>query len=141
MFQTPQWLPVQLVPQPDGKVKKIPLDYRTGKPGNAHDPALWLTYDTARALGGPVGFVITPPYFFIDLDEVRRGDGWTQEALDIVARFPGAYVEVSQSGRGLHIIGTYDGPEPVHRPQPRGFPGGIYTNGRFCHITGVTSWR
>lgn len=138
MYETPQWIPVRLVPQADGKVKKLPLDYRTGEPGNAHDPTLWLPYEAARALGGEIGFVLTAddPYFFIDLDEVTVGGTWSQEALDILAAFPHCYREISQSGRGMHIIGRYEGPEPVHQPQPHGFPGGIYTSKRFCHITG-----
>ena len=137
MINVAQWVPVQLIPQPDGKVKKVPLDYRTGRAGDAHDPALWLTHAAAVALGGPVGFVITPtdPYFFIDLDGIRIGDTWSPEALAVCAQFPGAYVEVSQSGRGLHIIGRYDGPRPVH--STRSSPLELYTGGRFVVITGT----
>lgn len=140
MYETHQWIPVRLVPRAGGKVDKIPLDYRTGEPGNAHDPALWLRYEVARSMGGEIGFVLTAndPYFCIDLDNVAEGDRWSQEALDILASFPHCYREISQSGRGMHIIGRYEGPEPVHQPQPEGFPGGIYTSKRFIHITGRT---
>lgn len=143
MNDTPQWVLVKLVPQADGKVLKLPVDYRTGKVGDAHDPTLWLPRAMAESLaadlGCGIGFVFTAadPYCFIDGDHVRTGAGWSPAFLEMVQGFAGAYMEVSQSGEGLHIICRYTGPEPAHKPQPKGFPGGIYTSKRFAHITGT----
>lgn len=79
---------------------------------DAHNPANWISYDQARQSTYGVAFVFTDndPYFFLDLDkcfDVNTGD-WTNEAKAIFGSFPGAWGEVSQSGKGLHIIGKCD---------------------------------
>ncbi len=98
---------------------KIPFSHATGQKINAHDPANWLTYETAKsnANGGHVGFVLTEndPYFCVDIDNAKIDAGWSDHAIRIMSWFPGAYVEISTSGTGLHIIGRYTGPAPPHR--------------------------
>lgn len=116
-----QFIPVRLVPLPDGKVDKLPIDYQTGKvtpkgSGGAHNPAVWLTYEAAAlcaegyalatGLRHGVGFVLTDddPFICVDIDGCLQPDGnWSPLALDLYRSLPGAVVEVSQSGRGLHI--------------------------------------
>jgi hypothetical protein len=118
-----------------GKMDKIPTDWRTGDPANAHDPAIWTDYDTAFACGGGrVGFVFTgqDPFWFLDIDEALLPDNtWSPLAQELCASFPGAAIEVSISGRGLHIFGT--GQVPKH--STRG-PGGLelYHTGRFVAL-------
>jgi hypothetical protein len=56
-----------------------------------------------------VGFVFTAddPFFFFDIDNCLLPSGeWSPIAMELMGRFQGAAVEVSQSGRGLHIIGV-----------------------------------
>lgn len=118
-----------------GKVDKIPTDWRTGNPANAHDPAIWTDYDTAFACsGGQVGFVFTDqdPFWFLDIDEcLLPNNTWSPLAQELCGAFPGAAIEVSLSGRGLHVFGT--GQVPRH--STRG-PGGIelYHTGRFVAL-------
>jgi hypothetical protein len=99
-----------------GKLKKITCN-ALGEPVDGQDPANWLDYATAHSLAGAlgfgIGFVFTEqdPYFFIDLDN--------EDLLaDLLARFPGAFVERSTSGTGWHIIGRYSCPLPPHRTRP-----------------------
>lgn len=146
MHNTPQWILVQYVPQPVGKDKKFPIDWRTGHKSDAHDPAIWLEYQRARELaatfgaGYGIGFVLTAadPYFFYDVDGALQADGqWSPLALDAVARFPGAYVEVSHSGQGIHIIGSYAGAAPPHSCRDDRKHIEFYTELRFCAVTGL----
>jgi primase-polymerase (primpol)-like protein len=92
------------------KADKVPRDPRTGLFGSAHDPANWLTFDQACALarqqGVGIGFVLTPhdPFACIDLDGcIGPGDVLSPLAREIALGFPGAWVERSHSGHGLHV--------------------------------------
>lgn len=108
-----QFLPVKLVPRPNGKTDKFPLN-KAGKVVDAHDPAHWMTEADARACGADtIGFVFTSsdPYGFMDFDDARSWDGtWLPVALDLFGKFreTGAACEISQSGSGLHVIGRVD---------------------------------
>ena len=65
-----------------GKQDKIPTDWRTGQAADAHDPAVWIDYDTAYACsGGRVGFVFTDndPFWFLDIDNCLLPTGWHNE--------------------------------------------------------------
>lgn len=98
---------------------KMPVDYRTGmftaKDGQgAHNPAIWTTYEHAAAVAaqcGPaygVGFVLTDadPFFCLDIDGALQPDGtWSGLSQQVCASLPGTVIEVSQSGRGLHVWG------------------------------------
>lgn len=130
-----------------GKTDKFPIDWRTGHVVSAHDPAAWTTFDIAAAThatyarnGHPsgVGFVFTAhdPFFFHDIDECLTPDGqWSPLALSILARFPGAAVEVSQSGRGLHIFGRT---APIeHGCKNTALHLELYTHSRFAALTGL----
>lgn len=126
---------------PNGKVDKIPF-------GNVTDPSDWLSYDQAqsRAVGGiGVGFVLNGDgYFAVDIDNcaLSDGTGWSQQALDTLALFPGAAVEVSQSGRGLHILGLCDRSYDwsAHRNKFGGGTFEFYTTERFIAF-GPYGWR
>jgi putative DNA primase/helicase len=119
------------------KPAKVPCDAATGERIDPHDPSRWLPYDLARALDPEhVGFVLTAddPYFCIDLDHAWDGHAWSQVATDTLARFPGAYVEVSYSGDGLHVIGRGTAPQGY---STRGPGVEFYTAARFIAITGT----
>lgn len=107
-----QFIVVLLVPRADGRTDKLPLNPGTGHPHDAHDPAVWRDFDTASGIaaswgaGFGVGFVLTEhdPFVCIDIDGCGQPDGtWSPLALELCAALPGSVVEVSQSGRGLHI--------------------------------------
>jgi hypothetical protein len=133
-----------------GKNDKFPVDCRTGAVSDAHNPAIWTDVQTAIATAarlGPqygVGFVFTEndPFFFIDIDNCLVPDNyvaptswnWSTLAQQLVAAFPGAAVEVSSSGKGLHIIGS--GRAPTHRKKNREYNLEFYTEKRFIALTG-----
>lgn len=107
-----QFIVVKLIPLPSGKTDKIPVS-PLGEVGvDAHAPANWQSWVEADAVArawGPqytVGFVLTrnDPFWCLDIDDCRLPDGaWSPLALQICAALPGAVVELSQSGRGLHL--------------------------------------
>jgi hypothetical protein len=105
------WRELPPVP-PATKMRKVPHDPRTGRPCDHLDPTQWMTHAEAVATGWQVGFVFSAndPYGFFDLDECRDPvtGQWHPEALRIAGMFPGAAMEVSVSGTGLHIVGHAD---------------------------------
>ena len=138
----PQWLVVLLVPRADGKTDKIPVNPASGQPCDAHDRANWTTYEHAAgtaAAWGPqflAGFVLTAAddLFCLDIDGALQADGtWSPLAQALVQRLPGCMVEVSQSGRGLHVWGRYPSP-PAHRCKRVDLGIELYTERRFIAI-------
>ena len=130
-----------------GKMDKVPVSPVTLTTVNAHDPAHWTDAATACALAtqcGPtygVAFVFTPsdPFFFIDLDsayDAATGQ-WSAHAQYVCSLFPGAAIEVSQSGRGLHIFGKT---EPLtHGCKDEAHGAELYTQYRFAALTGLNA--
>lgn len=141
-----QFIIYQLVPSTTrpGKTDKFPVNWQTLRKHDAHDPAIWLSYANAAAMlplfgaNYGVGFTITDqdPFFFIDIDDCLQADNtWSPMALELCQRFNGAFVEVSQSGKGLHIIGTGTAPTPRECKYKDEFD--LYTEKRFIALTGI----
>lgn len=133
-----QWINWRLLPPepPSVKPRKVPHDLTTGQKIDPHNPAVWLSYaEAARRDPQHVGIVLTDndPYFCIDLDHAWDGARWSDLAASVVGMFPGAYVEVSYSGDGLHIIGRGTPPAGYGT---RGPGVELYSHGRFIAITG-----
>jgi hypothetical protein len=110
-FRFINWTEQPPIP-PATKPRKVPTDPRTGKACDPHDPSQWMTHEQAAATGLRIGMVLTDedPYFLLDLDDCRdpvTGE-WHPEALRIAGMFPGACMEVSVNGTGLHIMGVGD---------------------------------
>lgn len=133
------WHLVPSVPKPD----KVPVDWRSRAPANPHDPEIWLSADQAITIAqqfGPgygVGFVFTEddPFWFLDIDNALHEGQWSPVAQQLVQAFPGAAVEVSTSGKGLHIFGS--GPLPEHGCRNKAFGLELYHKLRFVALTGV----
>lgn len=136
-----------------GKTDKFPLHPVTGRRHDAHDVTIHMTYDAAQAalasnvgnepgvVGRGIGFVFTDndPLFFIDIDNARTPAGeWNDLTHELCNLFAGCYAEVSLSGKGIHIIGSYAN-RPDHRIQLRGpdQDADLYTSRRFCAVTGA----
>lgn len=101
-------------PRRPEKPRKVPRSPTTGEMVGATDFAHWTDYETARAAavtrGYGLGYVFHEGdgLFFLDIDNcVDPNTGtWSQVAQNLMAMWKGhAAIEVSQSGRGLHIIG------------------------------------
>lgn len=142
------WQLVAAHPKPD----KVPIDWRTGRACSAHDPDVWLTGPEAEAAAARlgtafgIGFVFTDadPFWFVDIDGALSPDGvWSPVAQQLVQAFDGAYVELSNSGKGLHIFGT--GPVPEHGCKNKAFGLELYHTERFVALgsqaRGDAAWR
>lgn len=132
------------VPRDDGRTDKVPVSIETGVPIDGQlvenrmtlaEAELWVS----QGAGDGVGVVITPEsgLFFLDLDKCRDANDWMPHAKQFVARFPGAYLEVSQSGQGLHVIGSYNGERPTHGTRNKPYRLELYSGARFCALTGI----
>lgn len=123
--------------------KKRPFNHRSGTPDlDAHDPSNWLSYAEAARIAGTradlgVGFVFTAndPFFFLDIDDCAENGAWSPVALEMLQVFSGAAVEVSRSGQGLHVIGSYSGVTPEHRCKNKKHGMELYTSGRYAALT------
>lgn len=118
-----------------GKFDKLPVDWRTGHVESPHDPAIWTDYNTARAHSDQVGFVFTEhdPFFFLDIDNCLTPSGWSPLAQELCALLPGAAVEISYSGKGLHVFGV--GKVPPHGCRgPAGSGLELYDSKRFVAL-------
>lgn len=145
-----QFIVVKLVLKPDGKTDKLPIDHRTGRVSDAHNPDVWTDYGTAAVAaaiahartGEPhrVGFVVTEadPFVCIDVDGCLTDLGLSPTALDINAALPGAVVELSQSGKGLHFwLRASDCPE--HAAKHTGLHVECYSSKRFILLGTIPS--
>lgn len=116
--EIPQWIVWNLKwDSEENKFEKWPAA------GDASKPSAWLTYADAVAMvasrparTAALGFWLTAQcgYFFLDIDNAASNGAWSPFALELVAQFPGALVEVSSSGRGLHVIGKTRAPMLPH---------------------------
>lgn len=70
--------------------------------------------------------------FFFDPDGCRNPETGelTAKGHEAIALFPGAYVEVSPSGTGIHIVGNYQGDRPAHGNKNELLNLELYTDGR-----------
>lgn len=132
-----QFLNYRLTPQPNGKNRKEAIG-RGGYRVSPVDPAQWMTYAEAAATGLPLAFCFSErdPFFFLDIDNALSADGtWSALATDMCRRFAGCAVEVSSSGRGLHIFGIGSPSEHSNRRDDLGLE--FYTKDRFVALTGT----
>ena len=125
-----------------GAMDKLPIHPETLVVHNAQDPAIHLDAPTALRLAAAhtvgVGFVFTAndPFFFLDIDKcLLPTNQWSPLALELCTALSGAAVEVSQSGKGLHIIGTGLTQAHSSRAQAHGLE--LYSSGRFVALTGA----
>ena len=131
-----QWLNYRLTPQPGGKLKKEAIG-REGYRVDPTDPARWMSYAEAAATGLPLAFSFSEsdPFFFLDIDNGLSDSGeWSSLAQSMCTRFAGCAIEVSSSGRGLHIFGVGNCERHSNRRDDIGIE--FYTRGRFVALTG-----
>ena len=140
-----QFIHVKLVPDPErpGKTIKLPIDWRTGRAWDAHDPAIWMTGTQALALlpaWGPeycLGWTMTRAagVWCVDVDDCITPAGqWSETATKLMALLHGAAIELSQSRKGLHLWGS--GPVPEHGCKCEPLHIELYSDKRFIALTG-----
>lgn len=121
------------------KADKKPRNPHNNQLASVSDPRTWDTFDNAckavkNYAGKGVGFVFTgnDAHCGVDLDKVISEDGQLDpEAQDIINRLD-SYTEVSQSGRGIHIIVRAKKPGNGSKSEKLE----IYDSGRFFALTG-----
>ena len=123
-----------------GKWDKVPCDFN-GKAADAH--AIQHTWENALAaserLGDKfgVGYVFTAAdgFFFLDIDNCLVEGKWSDVAMRLLGLLPGAAVEVSVSGKGLHVFGRGSIPQHSCKNIPLGLE--LYHESRFVALTGT----
>ena|ERR1700676_1663554 len=135
----------KLVPLATGGTDKIPIDPASGRNSDAQNAETWmlpgvaLGYAAMYGEGFGVGIVIHDgsKLFCVDIDGGVATDGTLSAiAQKLVADFAGCYVEYSQSGRGLHIIGSFTGDAPSHSTKNKEHHIELYSKARFIALTG-----
>jgi len=140
-----RWINWTLEPDPrrPEKPRKVPRSPATGGIVGATDFAHWTDYNTACAAavarGYRLGYVFHEGdgLFFIDLDNCRDADTGQLSlvAQSLVDLWKGhAAIEVSQSGKGLHIIG-HASSIPPHGCKNVMLGLELYHTGRFMAFT------
>ena len=134
----PYFILSKIVPA-EPKNKKLPCN-SNGEVVSLHE-AQRMTREECQKLASIYGPQYRPAVilngdgrFCIDIDGCLQADNtWSPLATELCGSFPGAYVEISQSGRGLHIFGS-GANLPDHRC--KNIPLGIelYTTDRFICI-------
>jgi len=145
-----QFIVYKLAPKKDepGKMTKLPIDVRTGRMPlkDSGASSIWTDAETALAAAqvfGPsygVGFSFaeSDPFYFLDIDNcLLPNNTWSPLAQHLMATLPGAAIEISQSGRGLHIIGTGTPPEHGCKNEHLGLE--FYHTERFVALTGYSA--
>ena len=117
---------------------KKPINPRNGRLASPTDSRTWDSYETANTFRNKhpdmfphIGFVLTrdDPYCIIDLD-VPENEEQASRHKKIVQAFD-SYTEISQSGKGVHII--------VKASTPKGFKKDhveVYSSERYMITTG-----
>lgn len=138
----PNWICWDAVPdEKRGKIKKVPINALTGGGGMSNNPSTWCDFDTAVRASekhSGIGFMFGGcPYFGVDIDgkeeeleAYQRGENG-----NIISEFIStlqSYAEISQSGKGIHIICRGTLPKRGRRK------GSVemYEDGRFFVMTG-----
>ena len=109
-----------------------------GKAGSSTNPETWSSFAAAKAstAGAGLGFVLGDGIGCIDLDHCFA-DGaltdWAKEAIDSITE-PVIFMEVSQSGEGVHIF--IEAQEAPGRKIRDGRNIERYTAGRYIAVTG-----
>lgn len=130
-------LPAELTSRPRWvtHVNKRPLCSRTGRWASVTDPSTWSSFEAASATGAPLGFVLGDGIGCIDLDGCLDEHGIPNAAArTLLGYYEGSYVEVSPSGRGLHIWGTA-APQRGFKRMWRGQRIEFYSQGRYITVT------
>ena len=138
----PNWICWNAVYDEDrGKIKKLPVNPKTGGNAQSNNPDTWTDFYTAVKASekfSGIGFMFDNcEYFGVDIDGIeneiamyKSGDG-----DNIVSEFVHelqSYSEISQSGKGIHIICKGNLPKNGRR---RGNVE-MYETGRFFVMTG-----
>jgi putative DNA primase/helicase len=140
LTRRPQWVNWRYEER-DGELTKVPYTPGTNRRASSTDLMTWRTFEEAveaYEAGDYAGigfmFCSADPFVGIDLDKCRNAETgelaeWARKIIDSITD---KYVEVSPSGRGIHIItrGTLRGGRKKGSLE-------VYGQERFFTFTGV----
>ncbi|WP_219816980.1 hypothetical protein [Arthrobacter sp. GMC3] len=135
MTDKARWLRWKLVNR-NGRQTKVPLTV-AGRAASSTDSGTWSSFGEANAssAGVGMGFALGDGIGCIDLDHCFDDGNLLPWAQEIVDRCPATFMEVSQSGEGLHIFGLL--PEGGGRNiRSGGSNVEFYSVGRYMAVTG-----
>lgn len=125
-----QWVCWKKLPLENGKVTKKPINPITNDNASVSNPNTWT--DMMGAIIGAeqygldgIGFVLENGYFGVDLDDCTE-----ELKVEFINQLQ-SYTEISQSGKGIHIICKGEIPKSA---RTKGVE--IYKGGRFFVMTG-----
>lgn len=140
--QLKQWVCWRGIPDDNrpGKLRKIPINARTGGQAQSNNSDTWCGFDEAvQAADGydGIGFMFANGYFGVDIDNIPDElEDYYHGAMDnIVAEFVHtlqSYSELSISGNGMHIICKGELPTGGRRRKNVE----MYQSGRYFIMTG-----
>lgn len=122
------------------KKDKVPYSALYDGRASVSNPSTWATFDTAFSkfksddTFSGLGFVFTPDthLIFVDIDHCVDENGMlNQTAQDIVKTIGNTYIELSQSGTGLHIFALGEIPKPFKHNGVE-----MYFTARYVAMTG-----
>jgi hypothetical protein len=126
--QLPQWV--------CSGIDKVPINPNSGRPADPMNSATWGTFEQACKSNQPnIGFVLgfEDPYCIIDLDDKEDNPATEEQRarFAVIINAVDSYTELSQSGRGIHIVVKGAIPKGVKRDNVE-----IYSWGRYMIFTG-----
>ena len=100
------------IEEQNGRKTKVPYSANYDGHASSTNPETWSSFDRAwnklqsqSDKYGGVGIAISDGLIFIDIDHCIDEAGHINEvASEIIALFPDQFIEISQSGSGIHII-------------------------------------
>ena len=117
--------------------RKIPYSPLYDGKASTTNPDTWTTYENAMeslktGKYDGIGYVLDEGIVFIDLDHCRTADGsLTPLAHNIIHHFNDTFVEISQSGEGIHIFALGTIPQAVKTKTVE-----MYMTKRYAALTG-----
>jgi len=142
----PNWVCWRLEPdKKSGRDAKVPYNPATGYKASASNPATWGTLEQAQLAKekytfSGIGFVFTAEcgIIGIDIDHCLSNGQPNEVAAAILAKLPPTYIEISPSGKGLHIFLQGEIPKGGNRNSESGVE--MYSSRRYFTMTG-NRWR
>jgi len=119
----------------NGKVAKLPFSLIDEKANGWNIPERWVNFNDAKTKNRPLGFVLVEEdkIVCIDLDHAIQDGKLSLMAKEIIEKFTGTYMELSQSGKGIHIFVKGAIPKNLNLSS-QGIE--MYKNNRYIALTG-----
>lgn len=134
------WVLWKLETGNNGRITKVPYSPKYNGHASSSNPKTWGTYEeayreymTGKYNGLGFVFSLDTGIVFIDVDHCIDDKGYFNSiATDVISTMgKDTYIELSQSGTGLHIFSFATIPDAIKRAEIE-----MYSSGRFVAMTG-----